>query len=202
MEEKTIPHNKEAEQSVIGSMFLTKYALERAIESLTSDQFYEPAHGKIFNSIKSLSANGTPIDITTVSNDLDSKKELKQIGGLEYLLEITDFKKKDLTLIDEKYQPYFLKLFNSCLFNNLDNTNIYKEYEFIYEENNEEKHGIIDLILEYESGYAIVDYKTKNIEDIEYEKQLKGYQKYLESITSSSVDVYIYSILDETLKML
>ena len=90
MEEKTIPHNKEAEQSVIGAMFLTKYALERAIESLTSDQFYEPAHGKIFNSIKSLSTNGTPIDITTVSNDLDSKKELKQIGGLEYLLEITD----------------------------------------------------------------------------------------------------------------
>lgn len=90
MAEKIIPHNIEAEQSVIGSMFLTKYALERAIESLTAEQFYKEAHGKIFNSIKSLSESGTPIDITTVSNDLDSKKELKQIGGLEYLLEITD----------------------------------------------------------------------------------------------------------------
>lgn len=90
MAEKIIPHNIEAEQSVIGSMFLTKYALERAIESLTADQFYKDAHGKIFNSIKSLSESGKPIDITTVSNDLDSKKELKQIGGLEYLLEITD----------------------------------------------------------------------------------------------------------------
>ena len=90
MAEKVIPHNIEAEQSVIGSMFLTKYALERAVESLTADQFYKDAHGKIFNSIKSLSEGGKPIDITTVSNDLDSKKELKQIGGLEYLLEITD----------------------------------------------------------------------------------------------------------------
>ena len=90
MAEKIIPHNIEAEQSVIGSMFLTKYALERAVESLTADQFYKDAHGKIFNSIKSLSENGKPIDITTVSNELDSKKELKQIGGLEYLLEITD----------------------------------------------------------------------------------------------------------------
>lgn len=90
MAEKIIPHNIEAEQSVIGSMFLTKYALERAVESLTADQFYKDAHGKIFNAIKSLSENGKPIDITTVSNELDSKKELKQIGGLEYLLEITD----------------------------------------------------------------------------------------------------------------
>lgn len=90
MAEKVIPHNIEAEQSVIGSMFLTKYALERAIESLTADQFYKEAHGQIFNSIKNLSESGKPIDITTVSNDLDSKKELKQIGGLEYLLEITD----------------------------------------------------------------------------------------------------------------
>ena len=54
MAEKIIPHNIEAEQSVIGAMFLTKYAQERAIETLTSDQFYLDAHGKIFNAIKFL----------------------------------------------------------------------------------------------------------------------------------------------------
>ena len=58
MAEKIIPHNIEAEQSVIGAMFLTKYAQERAIETLTGDQFYLDAHGKIFNAIKSLSEKG------------------------------------------------------------------------------------------------------------------------------------------------
>lgn len=90
MAEKIIPHNIEAEQSVIGAMFLTKYAQERAMETLTSDQFYLDAHGKIFNAIKSLSENGKPIDITTISNELETRKELKQIGGMDYLLKIAD----------------------------------------------------------------------------------------------------------------
>ncbi len=90
MAEKIIPHNIEAEQSVIGAMFLTKYAQERAIETLTSDQFYLDAHGKIFNAIKFLSENGKPIDITTISNELETRKELKQIGGMDYLLKIAD----------------------------------------------------------------------------------------------------------------
>ena len=90
MAEKIIPHNIEAEQSVIGAMFLTKYAQERAMETLTSDQFYLDAHGKIFNAIKSLSENGKPIDITTISNELETRKELKQVGGMDYLLKIAD----------------------------------------------------------------------------------------------------------------
>lgn len=90
MAEKIIPHNIEAEQSVIGAMFLTKYAQERAIETLTSDQFYLDAHGKIFSAIKSLNENGSPIDITTISNELEKRKELKQIGGIDYLLKIAD----------------------------------------------------------------------------------------------------------------
>ena len=90
MAEKIIPHNIEAEQSVIGAMFLTKYAQERAIETLTGDQFYLDAHGKIFNAIKSLSEKGTPIDITTIANELETRKELKQIGGMDYLLKIAD----------------------------------------------------------------------------------------------------------------
>ena len=50
----------------------------------------------------------------------------------------------------------------SLLFNNLDNTNIYKEYEFIYESNNIKKHGIIDLMIEHDNYIDIIDYKLKN----------------------------------------
>ena len=86
--EKVVPHNLNAEQSVLGSMFLSKYALQKCVEGLTSDQFYSDAHGKIFNVISSLAENGSPIDLTTVTAELDRRKELKQIGGVEYLSEI------------------------------------------------------------------------------------------------------------------
>ncbi len=86
--EKVIPHNLVAEQSVLGSMFLSKYALQKCIEGLTSDQFYSDANGKIFNIISSLSENGSAIDLTTVTAELDKRKELKQVGGVEYLSEI------------------------------------------------------------------------------------------------------------------
>ncbi len=88
MMEKIIPHNLVAEQSVLGSMFLSKYALQKCIEGLTSDQFYSDAHGKIFNVISHLSEAGSAIDLTTVTAELDKRKELKQIGGVAYLSEI------------------------------------------------------------------------------------------------------------------
>ena len=115
---------------------------------------------------------------------------------LHYLLEITDFKKKDLTLIDEKYQKYFLKLFNSDLFSNLDNTNIYKEYEFIYDCDNIKKHGIIDLMIEHDNYIDIIDYKLKNIEDNLYHEQLLGYKEYIKTKTNKDINLYLYSIID------
>ena len=51
MQEKTIPHSIEAEQAVLGSMFLTKYALQKGIESLNENLFYLDSHSKIFSVI-------------------------------------------------------------------------------------------------------------------------------------------------------
>lgn len=45
MNTKELPHDLNAEQSVLGSMFLSKYALQRAVESLTPNQFYSEANG-------------------------------------------------------------------------------------------------------------------------------------------------------------
>ena len=90
MAEKIIPHSIEAEQAVIGSMFLAKYAKERALESLTADQFYLDANAKLFSAMKDLSEQGTPIDIATITNELEKRKELKQVGGVEYITDILD----------------------------------------------------------------------------------------------------------------
>lgn len=83
-----MPHNIEAEQSVLGSMFLSKYAVQKAVEALTSDLFYSDRHAKIFEVMSSLSEKGKPIDLTTVASELEDRKLLKQIGDIEYITEI------------------------------------------------------------------------------------------------------------------
>lgn len=88
MQEKKIPQNIEAEQAVLACMFLSKYALQRCIEELTKENFYLDSHGKIFDVIKELSENNRAIDITTVTDELDKKNILKQIGDIDYLSEI------------------------------------------------------------------------------------------------------------------
>ena len=88
MNERVMPHNIDAEQAVLGSMFLSKYALEKALEELTKEKFYVESHGKIFDTVKYLAEKGNPIDITTVTAELDKKKILGSVGGVEYLTEI------------------------------------------------------------------------------------------------------------------
>lgn len=88
MKEKEIPHSIEAEQAVLGSMFLTKYALEKVLENLNENLFYLDSHSKIFSCIRDLSEIGKPIDIMTVSEELKKRKELNNIGGIEYLTEV------------------------------------------------------------------------------------------------------------------
>ena len=90
------------------------------------------------------------------------------------------------------------------LLEKLDNNfiNVYKEYEFMYEEDNTLYTGVIDLMLEYDNYINIVDYKLKNIDDENYIKQLNGYRNYIERISKKPVKTYLYSIIDNELKEL
>ncbi len=90
MAEKVMPHNLEAEQSVLGAMFLSKLAIQKSVENLTKDMFYSDSNGRIFSAIQDLDEMGSSIDITTVMAELDKRKELKQVGGVEYLSEIVN----------------------------------------------------------------------------------------------------------------
>ena len=75
-----------------------------------------------------------------------------------------------------------------------------QEYEFVEDNYDEEKHGIIDLMMEYGDYIDIIDYKLKNIDDEAYIKQLNGYKNYIEKITNKKVNIYLYSIIDESYK--
>lgn len=90
MNERVMPHNTDAEMSALGSVFLSKYALQKAMEELTADHFYLSAHSQIFEAIKFLAEKGTPVDITTVTAELDRRKTLGSVGGVEYLAEVVN----------------------------------------------------------------------------------------------------------------
>ena len=112
-------------------------------------------------------------------------------------LENVDFKNPDLSALTPFEKNKITSFINTGILNNAKQ--IYKEYEFIYEENNEEYHGIIDLLLIKENENIIIDYKLKNITDDAYLQQLNGYKKYIQNITNKNTKIYLYSILDEKL---
>ena len=90
MMDRVPPHNREAEQSVIGAIFLDPQALITASEILLADDFYQNAHKKIFETMLRLSDQGKAIDVVTVTEELSAKKELEDVGGLSYLLELAN----------------------------------------------------------------------------------------------------------------
>ena len=87
---KEIPNNPEAEQAVIGSMFLEKNALQKACEVLNPESFYFNNNAKIFGTIKEMAEKKVPIDLTTVTTELKNRNILNEVGGVEYLTEILD----------------------------------------------------------------------------------------------------------------
>ena len=88
---RTLPNNLEAEESVLGACFLTKYAMQKAIESVSPEDFYDEKNKKIFTSIIELADESTPLDLTTLTAKLQKKNELKEVGGVEYLTEVVNF---------------------------------------------------------------------------------------------------------------
>ena len=91
MPTRSLPNNIEAEESVLGACFLSKYALEKAIENLTPESFYNDKNAKIFEAMTNLSDAKTPIDITTVTGYLKKNNKLNEVGGVEYLTEVLNY---------------------------------------------------------------------------------------------------------------
>ena len=88
MDKRNMPFSLEAEQSVLGSAFLSKYALQKICDELTPDDFYLDSHVKVFDVLNELNEEGKPVDITIVTDKLEKNKTLASVGNIEYLLEI------------------------------------------------------------------------------------------------------------------
>ena len=138
------------------------------------------------------------------SNKVSTKEEIKMMNygtKIHEYLELIDYKNPNLSLIEDNFiKNKIEKFLNNSLLENIKDSNIYHEYEFFYEKDNTNYHGIIDLMLEYDSHIDIIDFKLKNIVDENYKNQLNGYKNYIESITNKKVNTYLYSILNEDIK--
>lgn len=119
---------------------------------------------------------------------------------MHYALEVTDFINPNFDNMGNFIRNKIIKFLDNDLLKNIKNAQIYKEYEFVYEEENEKYHGIIDLMLIYPDHIDIIDYKLKNIIDENYINQLNGYKKYIENKTKRHVNTYLYSILGEKIE--
>ena len=82
---KIPPQNIEAEQSILGSLLIDKDAIIKVADILTADDFYRQDHGEIFQAILKLFEKRKPIDVLTLTDELEKLKKLKEVGGASYI---------------------------------------------------------------------------------------------------------------------
>jgi replicative DNA helicase len=87
---RTPPHSIDAEQSVLGGLLLDNRTWESVSEVLEDSDFYSHKHRNIFRAIKSLVDQEQPVDVVTVSEELEELGTLDDIGGMSYLGELAD----------------------------------------------------------------------------------------------------------------
>ncbi|KYD17544.1 hypothetical protein B4119_3967 [Parageobacillus caldoxylosilyticus] len=88
--ERIPPQSIEAEQAVLGAVFLDPSALTLASEILIPEDFYRAAHQKIFHAMLRVADKGEPVDLVTVTAELADTQQLEEVGGVSYLSELAD----------------------------------------------------------------------------------------------------------------
>ena len=89
-QDRTLPHNIEAEQAVLGAIFLVPDMIVTATEILEPEDFYRVSHQRIFSMMIRLTDKGEPIDLVTITTELDDLKMLDEVGGVSYLTDIAN----------------------------------------------------------------------------------------------------------------
>jgi replicative DNA helicase len=88
--ERPLPHNLEAERSILGAILLDNHALNAAVEKLRSDDFFLPQHRQIFDRMIQLGEKQQAIDTVTLMEDLTRNGNLESAGGISYLSQLAD----------------------------------------------------------------------------------------------------------------
>ena len=87
---RTLPHNLEAEKSVLGAILIHNEAFNHAAELIDSRDFFRDAHRRIFEKMIGLSERGNAIDFVTLKEELSRGGELEEVGGPAYIASLAD----------------------------------------------------------------------------------------------------------------
>ncbi|WP_044123384.1 replicative DNA helicase [Hallella bergensis] len=82
------PQAVDVEKVVLGALMIDKDAFSVVAEILRPETFYEPSHQKIFTAVRSLNMNERPVDIMTVTNELQKEGALEDVGGAAYVVDL------------------------------------------------------------------------------------------------------------------
>ncbi len=85
---KIPPHNIEAEQAVLASAIIDSNVIDELLGSLKAEDFYLPAHQKIFEAIQSLYKLGKPVDLVTLVARLQDENAMDAAGGYDYVTDL------------------------------------------------------------------------------------------------------------------
>lgn len=89
MNKTILPYNIDAERSVLGAVMLNRRALMDVLEIVKSEDFYDPVNGEVYDAIWELYKESRPVDILTVSEELQKRGVLKTVGGSAYVAQLT-----------------------------------------------------------------------------------------------------------------
>ena len=88
--ERTLPHNLEAERSVLGAILIHNEAFNHAAEVIDSGDFFRDAHRRIFDKMVELTERNDAIDLVTLKDELGRSGELEEVGGPAYITALVD----------------------------------------------------------------------------------------------------------------
>jgi ATP-dependent exoDNAse (exonuclease V) beta subunit len=118
---------------------------------------------------------------------------------LHRLMEVADLRAKDVSFIaDPRERALIARILALPLFADLKDAEIFREYAFCDEESG--LHGSIDLLLAYPDREVIVDYKTKDLAEEAYPRQLAAYRRYVEKVFGKKARTFLLSLVEGTLK--
>ena len=104
MPARKMPQNLDAEMSVLSASMLMPSAADKVCEEMNKDMFFSEPNKKIFEAIYNLHETKRPIDITTLTDELEKSNNLVLIGGLEYLTEVVD------AMVSAANLDYYIKI--------------------------------------------------------------------------------------------
>ena len=87
---KLTPHNTEAEQAVLGGVFLRDDILHTLVDIVSDEDFYSPVHRTIYQAFQELYRLRRPVDLVTVAEYLQSREQLDEVGGSVYLTSLAE----------------------------------------------------------------------------------------------------------------